>query len=334
MRAIRMIVAEELYLVENSCEYNNNMYLCNSFIFTLHINSSWNCFLKISSHTTRNHLLKESNSTSITTSAPLKSLLLKPRTAQPSFSSSQPLNAANKTLQSMKSQPPEQFQGTIHSHILHQPLLPKSKPLKLVKRRTTQPIQTLKTSKRAFEFSKPINSPQTQKPTNCTPEPLKPMTSIPPQWKPNISPPKPPKPITSPPQPPKPITSTPQPPKLITSPPQPPKPIISHPQPPKPIISHPQSQQSDSVKHRLSCNDKKYTHRASLFKHMPKNHPDLASSNAGSIKCMETMCSFTWRYLGELRRHLMVSHSIPMETENVTFSTIEGVFITMFMQVL
>ena len=219
--------------MENSCEYNNTMYLCNSFIFTLHINSSWNCFLKISSHTTRNHLLKESISTSITTPAPLKSLLLKPRTAQPSFSSSQPLNAANKTLQLMKSQPPEQVQGTIHSHIPHQPLLTKNKPLKLVKRRTTQPIQTLKTSKRTFEFSKPINSPQTQKPTNCTPKPLEPMTSIPPQRKPNISPPEPPKPIISP--------------------PQPPKPIISPPQPPKPIISHPQPQQSDSVKHRLSC---------------------------------------------------------------------------------
>ena len=270
--------------------------ICTYVIFTLHINSSWNCFLKISSHTTRNHILKESISTSITTPAPLKSLLLKPRTDQPSFSSSQPLNAANKTLQSVKSQPPEQVQGTIHSHILYQPLLPKNKPLKLVKRRTTQPIQTLKTSKRAFEFSKPINSPQTQKPTNCTPEPLKPITGIPPQL----------------------------------------KPIISPPQPPKPIISHPQPQQSDTVKHRLSCKvcDKKYTHRASLFKHMQKNHPDLASSNVGSIKCMETMCSFTCRYLGELRRHLMVSHSIPMETENVTFSTIEGVFITMFMQVL
>ena len=261
----------------------------------------------------------------------------------------------------MKAHSPEQIQGTIHSHIPHQRLLPKNKPLKLVKRRTTQPIQTLKTSKRKFE-----NSPQTEKPTNCTPEPLEPMTSIPPQRKTNgsppqqpksttsppqppksttsppqpptpiTSPPQPPKPITSPLQPPKPITSPPQPPKPINSPPQPPKPTASPPQPPKPTASPPQPQQSDSDKHRLSCKacDKKYTHRASLYKHIQKNHPDLASNNAGSIQCMETMCSFTCRYLAELRRHLVVSHSIPMETENLTFSTMEGVFITMFMQVL
>ena len=71
-----------------------------------------------------------------------------------------------------------------------------------------------------------------------------------------------------------------------------------------------------------SCN-KTYVHRASLFKHMQKHHHDQ-SPGTGTVACQEEGCTFTCRYLAQLRKHLTVCHSISIESENITFQTMHG----------
>ena len=66
----------------------------------------------------------------------------------------------------------------------------------------------------------------------------------------------------------------------------------------------------------------KYAHRASLFKHVRKVHPN--ETTTGNIKCREDTCTFTCRYLAGLRKHLQQVHSIPMEAEEIDFRTFEG----------
>ena len=66
-----------------------------------------------------------------------------------------------------------------------------------------------------------------------------------------------------------------------------------------------------------------YAHRASLFKHMRKLHPTNQSS-CGNIRCQEEACNFTCRYLDGLRSHLETVHSIPMEREEITFGSFQG----------
>ena len=56
---------------------------------------------------------------------------------------------------------------------------------------------------------------------------------------------------------------------------------------------------------------------------MKINHPGQ-QSNKGIIQCQEENCTYSCGYLNELRKHLSVSHSIPIESEHMTFRTIEG----------
>ena len=75
----------------------------------------------------------------------------------------------------------------------------------------------------------------------------------------------------------------------------------------------------------IVCN-KQYSYRSGLFKHIQRDHPAHTSSQTGNIKCLERMCSFTCRYVDELRRHLVLFHAVPMEKETLTFETTEGMF--------
>ena len=64
-------------------------------------------------------------------------------------------------------------------------------------------------------------------------------------------------------------------------------------------------------------------HRASLFKHIKKHHPNNGTSG-GSIKCQEESCVFTCRYLDGLRSHLKTAHNFVMESEEMKFESMEG----------
>ncbi len=81
---------------------------------------------------------------------------------------------------------------------------------------------------------------------------------------------------------------------------------------------------NSAVQHMCKLCTMKYAHRASLFKHMKKEHPNEQTS-FGNIKCMEESCNFTCRYIDRLRSHLENVHSILMETEELKFVSFEGI---------
>ena len=86
-------------------------------------------------------------------------------------------------------------------------------------------------------------------------------------------------------------------------------------------------QLADKSMARFQCQfcQKSYANRGGLFKHVKKNHSEQATtSRFGDIKCHEEKCIFKCRYLQELRDHLTLHHSFPMESETITFATIEG----------
>ena len=51
-----------------------------------------------------------------------------------------------------------------------------------------------------------------------------------------------------------------------------------------------------------------YTHRSALFKHMKRCHPTFKCSKTDNIKCLEEKCSFSCRYISDLRKHLTTAH--------------------------
>ena len=69
---------------------------------------------------------------------------------------------------------------------------------------------------------------------------------------------------------------------------------------------------------------KKYKYRAGLYKHELKEHPDEKSNTKGNIKCLETKCAFTCRYIDGLRSHLQLCHGIQKREEKKQFATVEG----------
>lgn len=94
------------------------------------------------------------------------------------------------------------------------------------------------------------------------------------------------------------------------------------------------SQSAPDTSHQSSSTTQKeckfcgacYAHRASLFKHLRKEHSNEQQCS-GNIKCLEEMCTFTCHYLDGLRYHLKTVHSIPMETEEMKFKCFEGTYI-------
>ena len=90
-------------------------------------------------------------------------------------------------------------------------------------------------------------------------------------------------------------------------------------------ILKPQKQLSSPKVFSCKFCKRQYTHRSALFKHLTKNHPTKSASKmSGLIKCHEENCTFSCRYISELRLHLTNSHSIPIESETKSFDTIEG----------
>ena len=65
-----------------------------------------------------------------------------------------------------------------------------------------------------------------------------------------------------------------------------------------------------------------YNHRSSLFKHVKKHHSNEASE--GNIKCQESDCNFTCRFLNKLREHLEINHRMKTDMEHLQFKSCKG----------
>lgn len=104
----------------------------------------------------------------------------------------------------------------------------------------------------------------------------------------------------------------------------PPAPKPSAPQKTIPPDSKPQ-ENDENKRQKLSCRicGSIYRYRAGLYKHMKAKHPK-ETPNKGTISCQEDGCTFRCRYLSELRDHLTFCHSLPSESENLTFQSQEG----------
>ena len=68
---------------------------------------------------------------------------------------------------------------------------------------------------------------------------------------------------------------------------------------------------------------KVYSNRYGLYKHKVNNHSDY-HERKGNIKCQENQCTYTCRVLSNYRMHLQTEHKIPMEIEEKTFYSFQG----------
>ena len=93
-----------------------------------------------------------------------------------------------------------------------------------------------------------------------------------------------------------------------------------------PKLSPPLRVKSTLPKATISCQfcSNKYKYRAGLYKHVKKYHSTQVQEDCGSIKCQEERCSFSCRYLSEIRSHLHAVHSIAMDMETLIFQTLAG----------
>ena len=72
------------------------------------------------------------------------------------------------------------------------------------------------------------------------------------------------------------------------------------------------------------CN-KGYKHRQSLQRHINKEHPkETRVQTCYKIECQEKSCSFTCRFLHQLRKHLVDSHNFHFNFMSETFSSYQG----------
>ena len=68
---------------------------------------------------------------------------------------------------------------------------------------------------------------------------------------------------------------------------------------------------------------KQYQHKQSLHKHIKKTH-NQDGNEINTIKCKEKECTFSCRYIKQLRQHLNDHHNFNIKTETLHFSTMQG----------
>ena len=64
---------------------------------------------------------------------------------------------------------------------------------------------------------------------------------------------------------------------------------------------------------------------------MTSNHQNALTTY--SIKCKEGGCTYTCRYISNLRDHLKVKHYVVMEMETMTFNSMLGRYTIIHMQI-
>ena len=68
---------------------------------------------------------------------------------------------------------------------------------------------------------------------------------------------------------------------------------------------------------------KQYQHKQNLHKHIKKTH-NQDGNEINTIKCKEKECTFSCRYIKQLRQHLNDHHNFNIKTETLHFSTMQG----------
>ena len=74
-----------------------------------------------------------------------------------------------------------------------------------------------------------------------------------------------------------------------------------------------------------------FASRSGLQRHMTSKHQDALTTY--SIKCKEEGCTYTCRYISNVRDHLKARHDVAMEMETMIFNSMLGRYTILHMQI-